>query len=235
MKILALDTSTTVGSVAITEDDNLLYEIKMNNGMTHSENVMPMIDEALNRLGLKISDIDVFAVAEGPGSFTGLRIGVATVKGLASIKGNSARCIANINTLVGLRNNISLKNGIVCTVLNARNDQVFAAAYDLSSGKCVLECRAESVFDFIEQVYSSCEGRIILCGDAAQMHFDKFVEKFGQDGVLLSRKAECINSAYSLALEAYHMYNENRLISALELSPNYYRKSQAQQLKEKKG
>ena len=119
MKILALDSTAKVASVALCEDGQLLGEYTINNGNTHSETLLPMVESLLKIFELSIYDIDAFAVAAGPGSFTGVRIGVATVKGLAF--GTDKPCFG-ISTLEALAKNPSARSGLICPVMNARRN-----------------------------------------------------------------------------------------------------------------
>ena len=115
MKILALDSTALTASVAVCDDEKLLSEFTVNNGNTHSETILPMIESMLKRLNLTAKDIDVFACSAGPGSFTGVRIGAATIKGLAF--GSDKPCIG-ISTLRSLAYNIQGCGGIICPVMN---------------------------------------------------------------------------------------------------------------------
>ena len=131
MKILALDSSATVATVAVCDDGALLAEYTLNNGNTHSETLLPMVECVLGKLSMTVNDIDIFAASSGPGSFTGVRIGAATLKGLAFAQGKT--CVG-VSTLEALATNLSLYEGIVCPVMNARRSQVYTALFR-SNGK----------------------------------------------------------------------------------------------------
>ena len=122
MKILSIDSATAAATCAILEDDNVLSEITFNYKKQHSLILMPIIDELFNNTGMCISDIDAFVVSKGPGSFTGLRIGLATVKGLS--QGTNKPFVA-ISTLDALANNLAYTNGIICPILDALRDNVY--------------------------------------------------------------------------------------------------------------
>ncbi|HEX9062575.1 MAG TPA: tRNA (adenosine(37)-N6)-threonylcarbamoyltransferase complex dimerization subunit type 1 TsaB, partial [Clostridia bacterium] len=124
MKILALDSSSLVASVAITEDKKLLGEYNVNNGLTHSKNLMPMLTELMKTLGLKPSDIDMYAASIGPGSFTGIRIGVTSIKAMAYATGKP---VASVPTLDALAYNAEGFDGVICPIMDARNNQVYTA------------------------------------------------------------------------------------------------------------
>ena len=120
MKNLAIDTSSEVCGVAILEDDKLIDDNSLNNGKTHSENLMPLIKEVLERNNLSLKEIDLISCVVGPGSFTGIRIGIAAVKALAEV--NNIK-IASITSLVSLVQNINSKTKV--SMIDARNDQVY--------------------------------------------------------------------------------------------------------------
>ena len=124
MNILAVDTSANVAAAALVSGGKLLAESMLNNKTTHSEKLMPMIDFVLKNSGMDITDIDLFAVANGPGSFTGLRIGVSTVKGLAHAVNKP---IVGISTLAGLAYNLFETDGLISPIMDARRSQVYNA------------------------------------------------------------------------------------------------------------
>ena len=126
MKILAIDTSSAVASAAILEDGKLIAEYILNNKKTHSQKIMPMIDEIIKDSDLTINDIDVFAAAYGPGSFTGLRIGVATAKALAHAVNKP---LVEVSTLEGIAYNAVYSDLLLCPIMDARRNQVYNAVY----------------------------------------------------------------------------------------------------------
>ena len=126
MKILSIDSSTPVAGIAVSDGYKLLGEIMINTKNTHSEKLMPMVDQLLKDLGLTFKDLDAIAACQGPGSFTGLRIGMATAKGLA--QGGGLKLIA-IPTLDMLANNLVHYPGIICPIMNAQKKQVYTAIY----------------------------------------------------------------------------------------------------------
>ena len=124
MKILAFDSTALTASVAVAEDEELLAELTLNNGNTHSQTLLPMAESLFKMLSITADDIDVFACSEGPGSFTGVRIGAATVKGMAFGRGKAC---AGVSTLEALAYNLRGYEGIICPVMNARRAQVYTA------------------------------------------------------------------------------------------------------------
>lgn len=142
MKILAIDTSGTNCSVSITEDSKILSDFTINNGVTHSQNLVPMIEQAQKFAGLELTDIDTFACSIGPGSFTGLRIGIATIKGFAL---SLNKPVIGVPTLLALAYNITNFSGLICSIIDAKNDNVYSAIY-----------RSEASSDLNEEQADDC-------------------------------------------------------------------------------
>lgn len=140
MNYLAIETSAHTVSVAVVTLEGVLGELTMNTGHTHSEKLMPVMDALLEQLDLSLSDLQGLVVASGPGSFTGIRIGMATVKGLAHGAGLP---VLPVSTLEGLAWNLAGCGGLVCPLLDARRDQVYAALFDCS-GEIPLRLEADS-------------------------------------------------------------------------------------------
>ena len=133
MIVLAIDSTAVSGSVAVCRDEELLGEFTLNVGNTHSETLLPMVESVLKACGMTVSDVDVFACDEGPGSFTGVRIGASTIKGLAF---NSGKPCIGVSTLEALAHNLVGFEGIACPVMNARRNQVYNALFTVN-GKAV--------------------------------------------------------------------------------------------------
>ncbi|MBQ5783670.1 MAG: tRNA (adenosine(37)-N6)-threonylcarbamoyltransferase complex dimerization subunit type 1 TsaB, partial [Bacteroidales bacterium] len=151
MRILALDSSGMVATVAVIEDDNLLVEYTMNYKKTHSQTLLPMLDEICQRIELDLQTIDAIAIASGPGSFTGLRIGAATAKGLGL-----ALCkpIVSVPTIEGLAYNLFGTTAVICPLMDARRSQVYTGLYVFNHGKmeCLQEQQAVSIDCIIERI-----------------------------------------------------------------------------------
>ena len=148
MKLLAIDTSGPVAGCALMIDDSIVWNVQMNVGLTHSETIMPAVDQALAAAGLAPADIDCFVAVAGPGSFTGVRIGVCAVKGLAHA---ADRPCARVNALEALAMNWYGFDGLACPILDARRGQVYSAAYDMVDGLPaeVVAPGARSLSDFL--------------------------------------------------------------------------------------
>ena len=239
MLILALDSTAQVGSVALCEGDgHLLAECTLNTGNTHSETLLPTVEFLLKSCGVTVDDIDLFACTAGPGSFTGVRIGAATVKGLAFGKGKP--CVG-VSTLEALATNTRAFEGIICPCMNARRQQVYNALFESKDGKLTRLCedRALAIEDLLKEVSEYApEKRIYLVGDGAElvMDFDEFGEQFPVlDGCMILLGERLRNqSGYSVALVALEAYRNGNVCTDTELAPVYLRPSQAERMRMEK-
>jgi len=222
MRILALDTTAEVCTVAICEDKKLIAEITVNTGNTHSETLLPAIQQALALCGLTFDDIDLFACSTGPGSFTGVRIGAATVKGLAY--GKNKPCVS-VSTLEALAQNVLGHNGIICPVMNARRNQVYNATFECSHGELVRLTPDRAIS--IEELDNELSGStlpVYLCGDGYDITL-KWSKNTTYEYVFERSRYQ---SAYSVALCALKKYERGETLTDGELAPIYLRPSQAE-------
>ncbi len=232
MKILAVECSATPASCAIFEDGRLVSSSFSNVKLTHSETLMPMVENTLKNAKLNLDDIDSLAVSCGPGSFTGIRIGISAVKGLA-IKDKKPCCA--VSTLLSMAYRLRHLNGIVCAVMDARCNQVYNALFRCENGIVTRLCddRAQMVNELISELGSISESDIFVIGDGADMFYEKArhlpkVKK--ADETLKYQHAE------GVALAAFDMIKENNTVSPEALLPFYLRLPQAErELKQKKG
>ena len=225
MKILAIDSSSTAASVAVMEDDKLLVELVVNYQRTHSEKLIPMIEETLKHCGLKAKDVDVFAASIGPGSFTGLRIGVTTLKVMAQALNKP---VVGISTLEALAFNLPYCDGILCPIIDAQREMVYSCLYEWRGDQ--LEALQEPVVISINELLEELKvqgKRVVFLGDA--------VDKFKQDiTAVLKEQATFPPSAWtivraaSIGALALKRIEEGQLIAPEELLPIYMRKSQAE-------
>lgn len=222
MKILALDSSATIGTVALCEDDKLICEITVNTGNTHSETLLPTVEQVLKLTDTSIDEIDLLSCSVGPGSFTGVRIGVATVKGLAF--GKNKKCVG-ISTLDSLAQNISCFDGILCPVMDARRDHVYNALYECTDGVITRLCpdRLISVEE-LDCELASLDRKIYLSGDGYGLCKREFVKAQTQTTPERLR----LESGYSTAVCAVRKYENGEAVSDFELAPVYLRPSQAE-------
>ena len=223
MKIFACDSTAKTASVALCEDNILLAEFTQNGGNTHSETLLPMTEVLLNSMKTDIDEIDVFAVSEGPGSFTGVRIGAATVKGFAHRKDKP--CIG-VSTLEALARNLAFgEDKIILPVMDARRGQFYTAKFAFRSGKLdrIGEDTPMSFEDFLEDVRALGE-RVYLCGDGHA----PARKLLGHELSYETPEKLRYQSAYSVAQIAYEKYLAGDRTSAEELRPTYLRLPQAE-------
>lgn len=226
MKILALETSALVASVAIVEDDKLLASTTLDNGHTHSETVLPMTEHLLALCGMEAADIDLYAVTTGPGSFTGVRIGVSLIKGLAF--GRNKPCVG-VSTLEALAYNMEGCVGILCPVMDARRSQLYNALF-YSDGKQITRLTpdrlipAEQLLSEIEQYADDCES-IYTVGEGAPIlsEINEGALPLLEPALLARRQ-----SAVSVARIALAKYEVGETLSDSALLPTYLRASQAE-------
>ena len=221
MKILAIDTTSEVCGVAILEDENLKLENSLANGLTHSENLMPLVKEALEKLNLSLKDIDMVSCCTGPGSFTGIRIGVASVKAICEV--NNIK-IAEVTSLESLAKNIENNSETKVALIDARNNQCYMGIFDNE-----INLKEELIADDINVLLEKIEkySDITFVGNGSSLHKDLILSK-------LPNSIFCENNlqnAYSCGLIGLKKYKSNELVTADTLSPNYLRKSQAERLK----
>lgn len=222
MKILALDSSAIAATVALCEDGRLLAEYTVNNGNTHSETILPMVESVLAHFALTPSDIDLFAVSCGPGSFTGVRIGVATVKGLAF--GRKAPCVG-VSTLEALAENARVCRGLICPVMNARRSQVYTALFR-SDGKTLTRLLPDSAMSLTE-----LDGLLSVYGEEVAFTGDGYgllADSITQTPIREIPERLRHQSAFSVATVAYREYLDGKAVSDKELKVNYLRPSQAE-------
>lgn len=228
MKILSLDTTADVCSAAITEGETLIAEITVNTGNTHSQTLLPAIEQLLKISENGIEDVDIFAASTGPGSFTGVRIGAATLKGLAYGRGKP--CIS-VSTLEALAYNLRGYNGILCPVMNARRNQVYNALFKCDGGNItrLTPDRAIAV-DELDGELSLMQERVYLCGDGYSIAERGF--KNCRTEYVPTRQR--YQSAYSVAVCALEKFERGETLTDAELVPIYLRPSQAERERNEK-
>lgn len=221
MKILSLDSTALVASVALCENERLLGEITVNNGNTHSETLLPMVEFLLQRFSLTADDIDLFAASAGPGSFTGVRIGAATVKGLAF--GTQKPCVG-VSTLEALAYNLTVCDGLICPVMNARRNQVYTALFRSKNGTLerLMPDSAIAISELDERLRQFDE-TVHLTGDGYDI-----TAKLLTHEIIPTPEHYRHQSAYSVAQVAYLAHQSGVRTTDIELSPTYLRLSQAE-------
>lgn len=225
MKVLAIDSSGLVATVAVVEDDNLLAEYTVNYKKTHSQTLLPMLDEVSRMIELDLSTIDGIAVTAGPGSFTGLRIGSATAKGLGLAL---AKPLVAIPTVDALAYNLYGTDKLICPLMDARRSQVYTGLYEFdgSALNIIAPQQAVAVTEITEMVNK--EGReVIFLGDGVPVYremLNELIEVPYQFAPAHMNKQRA-GAAAALALR----YMEKGLtVTAAEFQPDYLRLSQAE-------
>lgn len=224
MNILSIETSSVVASVAISNDQGLLGEITINHPRTHSQKLMPIIKYIFNNLSLKIKDIDLIAVSNGPGSFTGVRIGLTTAKALAHPNDIP---IVTISTLDSLGMNLSAFNGKVISVVDGRRKKVFVKVFTFDKGKVIKKETAQMgmIDEFLDQ-WNNTQEALILVGSGVTENKEYILENKNNKIQLAPLKdnfpyAKTLGAiASQIAPEKYQSYNT--------IEANYIRKSQAE-------
>lgn len=224
MRILAVDSSALTASAAVLEDGIIKGEFSQTTSLTHSQTLMPMIDTLLRALKLSPNDIDVFACANGPGSFTGLRIGIGTVKGLAygADKGAVGVC-----TLEALAYNVMLSPFQIAPVMDARRAQVYNALYKNDGGRLV--CKSAPRAISVEDLCAEITEKTVFVGDGVCAYKDKLKQLLG-DKCIFAPPQMLLQRAASIAFAA----SFKTAVSPAELDAFYLRKPQAEREREER-
>lgn len=232
MRILALDTSGTNLSVCVIEEDKVIADFNLCAGMTHSETLLPVIDEILTKSKIDINDIDILACGIGPGSFTGLRIGIATIKGLAL---SLEKKVIGVPTLLGLAYNIPYFDGMICSMIDAKNNNVYAGIYEYQQNKLVQVGKyyTDSIDELITSLKAE-EKNIIFVGDGVYAYQEKLRENIGERAKFASFPFNR-EHAVSIAYEALKRASRNEYDNVDTLNPMYLKKSQAERALETDG
>lgn len=228
MIILGIESSNTAASCAVTSDDRLLGEYTLNHALTHSEKLMPLIADLLYSLGLAINDIDLIAIDEGPGSYTGLRIGAALSKGFAFQKNIP---IVGLTSTQALAYNIKTEETPIYAIIDARGDRVYYGTY-LRKGKrmtCLEEPHMTTIDDLINSMLVNGD-RVIAVGDGSKKHQEQIMKTFSENKkvCLISSYYDDVIKANSLCFMGHEKYIEGNYVNQKDFIPNYLRPSQAE-------
>ena len=226
--VLAIDTSGPVAGCAVLKAGRIVHQVAMNHGLTHSETIMPAVDAALEGAGLRCGDVDVFAAVAGPGSFTGVRIGVCAAKGLAHATG---RPCAAVHALEALAMNFYGFDGLCCPILDARRGQVYCAAFDMAGGMPVrcLDDAAEPLEDFLGRLPK--DRRLIFVGDGVGVHADTVRAALGDRALIAPENLRDLRSDAACLLAAAH---PEAWVEPAALKPIYLRAPQAERERKKR-
>lgn len=231
MKILGIDTSSNVASVAYLDRDTLVCEYTLNYKLTHSQTLMPMVDEVCRASELDLNDIDAIAISSGPGSFTGLRIGSATAKGLAH---GLNKPIIPVPTLDGLAYNIHYTGHLICPIMDARRQQVYTALYEWQEGELIRQTEhlAIPLADLMKMLEDQ-DKKVIFIGDGVPVFRQVIEERLGSQAYFgeahLNRQR-----ASAIAALGMKLFAKGQSESFTDHTPMYIRKSQAEREYEEK-
>lgn len=235
MKILSIDTSSNICGVSILDDSNLICNLDNDTGRTHSENLMPMIKGALSKSNLTLNEIDLIVCDIGPGSFTGIRIGIATVK--AFNDSLNIPCIG-ISSLEALAYNINNNSSLVCSILDSKNDNCYFALYERKEKlfETLIEPQAEDIYSALSILKSYIDdnfenSNITFVGDGSKIYETQIKETFN-DSLIADENQDNLNS-YNLGICGYQKFVNSGCINE-DILPLYLKKPQAQKLLEEK-
>ncbi len=221
MKILAIDSTSKPASASFTENGRVICEVFVNNGLTHSKTLMPVIDSVLKFSEISVNELDLFAVVTGPGSFTGVRIGVVAAKGICFK--DDIPCVG-VSTLECMAYNLASIDGYVCAIMDARCSQVYTATFSCGeSVKRITEDRAISIDELVSH-FNELQGNIYLLGDGAALVYSKIKNK---NNIYLVNENNRYQKSSSAALLAESLSDES-YIKPDELVPIYLRLPQAE-------
>ena len=228
MLLLSLESSAVAASVCVTEDEKLIAQSFQNCGLTHSRTLLPMVESLLQSIGMSLSQIDGYAIAYGPGSFTGVRIGVATVKGLA--QATDKKCMG-VSSLEAMARALGPRPEIICAAMDARRHQVYNALFQWQDGQFVrlTPDRAISLADLAEELLSLGQS-YVLVGDGANLCYNTWKEQI--PNLSLAAPNLRYQSAYGVAAAA--LAGSGKWVEARALLPFYLRAPQAERERQAK-
>ncbi len=231
MKVLAVDTSSSVAAVAVMDERELLGEFVLNHKKTHSQKLVPMLDVVMKNLELEPEDIDVYAAASGPGSFTGLRIGITTIKAMAFA---ANKPVVSIPSLDALAYNVPDTEALVCPMMDARNNQVYTALYKREKGRQANMTGYMGIpVQELAEIIRGKNSDVLFVGDGVLLYREYLKSELGPrchfaPQYLLQQRAS------SVAQLALYKAGEGKLENCFDMVPFYLRKSQAERELEKK-
>ncbi len=219
MKILAIGTSSKNCTVALLEDKKIIKEININDGLTHSQNLMPAIDNLFKETSIGLKDIDYYAVSIGPGSFTGIRIGVATVKGICF--GHNVP-VVGVPSLLALCYSVKENCDYIVSSLDAKNDNIYAGIYRCENGTIptLIDTYISDTVQTLNNKISELSGTILYVGDGSKLINKEPIEELEYAG--------------AIGLAAFDMISKGEVTDGVHVSPLYLKKSQAERELEEK-
>ena len=247
MKILAIDTSSKICSVAITEDTNKIIELENDDEKTHSVKLMPMVDEAFNKSGLNLNDIDLLACSVGPGSFTGLRIGIATIKAFSDAKNLP---VTSVSSLEGLAYNLiddktpntKLSNTLFVSLIDAKNENVYCGLYRYYNNQLnqTTDLIAEDIHAVISKInttllsFSNQFNEVVFVGDGAIQYKEIIKNELDYSSIQFAEEHLNNSNSISIATAGLIKYKNGDFGYSNYLVPLYLKKPQAERELENK-
>jgi tRNA threonylcarbamoyladenosine biosynthesis protein TsaB len=224
MKILAIDTSTIACSAAVADENKLYGELFTDFKLKHSEKLLVLCDSLFANLRMEISDMDCFAVSCGPGSFTGLRIGLATAKGFAQALDKPIVCVSSVQSLAY---NAFYYSGLICPMLDAQRDQLYAGVYT-SDGNALKAHTPENVYEYSQMldIIDKSGKNALLLGDGAKKFYSRFENEF-KNNVSIAEENILMPKASNVARIALCKISEGKVDDSFTAMPNYIRTAQA--------
>lgn len=226
MVTLAFDTSTKTASVALLRGEKLLVEQFINTGKNHGETLLPAIENVLAVAGIRIDEVALLAVTVGPGSFTGLRVGASTAKGLAFAEGIP---IVGVSTLDALAANVNERDITICSMLDARKNEVYTALYRLSNTGFPERITDERVIS-PEMALEELDGDVLCLGDGALAYKELIRSIVPEKARFVPEPLNYIRAS-SVGLIGLKKFHDGDILNSLELAPRYLRLSEAEKKK----
>ena len=230
MKILAIDTSSKICSVSILEDNNLIIEKHIDDEKTHSQKLMPLIDKILKECKLTLKDINLLACCVGPGSFTGVRIGVSTIKAFADVENIPVVCVNSLESLAynSLNSNYRKSSQIVCSLIDAKNDNVYFEIFKEESNNFMSleEPLCKNINDILEILSKYSNKEILFVGDGAISHKYSILQKLFNTTFIEDKLNN--QTSVSIGICGFNKFKKGIYGDSNCVSPLYLRKSQAE-------
>ena len=230
MKILSIDTSSKICSVSILEDTDLIIEKHIDNELTHSQKLMPLVDEVLKSNNLNLSDFDLFACSVGPGSFTGVRIGVSTVKAFNDVTNIKIAAVSSLESLAynTLDSNYKEDAKLVLSIIDAKNDNVYYGLFERKNDifTPIEELGAKNIDEMIEILKNYHSSPILFVGDGAEKHQYNLLNYFSKATFVEDRLNKQTSSSVGKA--GFNHYINGNIGDSNFITPLYLRKSQAE-------
>ncbi len=232
MKILSIDTTSEVCSVAILEDKKVIKELSNEDGNTHSVKLMPQIEQILAQTNLTLNDIDLFVCDKGPGSFTGIRIGISTIKAFCDVTNIPA---IGITSLMGLAYNVDF-DGYICSLIDAKNNNVYYGLFDNSNKNYVKtgDYLAENI-NYITEILNFCNKPIFFVGSGSIVYKDMLKSSLKEKAIFNDDPKFNKLTSISIGIAGFDVFSNNLNTEEYNLSPIYLKKTNAErELDEKK-